>query len=248
MKRLVILTELFCLTFLAMTAPVRCEEKQTYAPYVPTSEYVSRDICGWTVYAAADLRSNPELDKKSMDMIALQLTQIKVLLPEKTVKELQKTPIWIQKKDPTYKIPCYHVSREWLETHGVNPDKTFGIDIPNARYFLSEYDRQPMMLLHELAHAYHLRTVENGYNNEVIIHAYKNAMENKLYDRVLNYFQLEEKAYATTNPMEYFSELTECYFGENDFYPFVKTEFRRHDPVGFDMIEKIWGVGKYEQR
>ena len=244
MKRLVILMELFCLTLLALTTSARSEEKKTYAPYVPTSEYEARDICGWTVYVAADLRANLELDKKSMRSITLQLTQIQVLLPEKTVKELQKTPIWIQKKDPTYTIPCYHVSREWLETHGVNPDKTFGIDIPNARYFLSEYDRQPMMLLHELAHGYHFRTVENGYNNEVILHAYKNAMENKLYDRVLNYFQLEEKAYATTNPMEYFAELTECYFGENDFYPFVKTEFRRHDPVGFEMIEKIWGVSR----
>lgn len=244
MKRLVIFVELFCLTLLALTTSARSEEKKTYAPYVPTSEYEARDVCGWTVYAAADLRANPELDKKSMRLITLQLTQIQVLIPEKALKELQKTPIWIQKKDPTYTNMCYHVSREWLETHGVNPDKTNAIDIPNAQYFLDEYDRQPMALLHELAHAYHFKVVENGYNNEVILHAYKNAMENKLYDRVLNYFQLEEKAYATTNPMEYFAELTECYFGENDFYPFVKTEFRRHDPVGFEMIEKIWGVSR----
>ncbi len=244
MKHFVLLFELFCLTLLALTASARSEERKTYAPYVPTSEYEARDVCGWTVYVAADLRANPELDKKSMRLITLQLTQVQVLIPEKALKELQKTPIWIQAKDPTYTNMCFHVSREWLETHGVNPDKTNGIDIPNAQYFLDEYDRQPMALLHELAHSYHFKTVENGYNNEVILHAYKNAMENKLYDRVLNYYQQEGKAYATTNPMEYFAELTECYFGENDFYPFVKTEFRRHDPVGFAMIEQIWGVKK----
>ena len=215
MKRFVLLLELFCLTLLALTASARSEERKNYAEYVPTSEYEARDVCGWTVYVAADLRANPELDKKS---------------------------IWIQEKDPTYTIPCYHVSREWLETHGVNPAKTNGVDIPNAQYFLSEYDRQPMMLLHELAHGYHFKTVENGYSNGVILYAYKNAMENKLYDRVLNYYQQEGKAYSATNPMEYFAELTECYFGENDFYPFVKTEFRRHDPVGYAMIEQIWGV------
>ena len=241
MKHLIII-EIFCLALLALTDSVRSEEAKTFAPYVPTSEYETREICGWTVYVAADLRANPELDKKSMKMISLQLTQIQVLIPEKALKEIQKTPIWIQEKDPTYTVPCYHVSREWLETHGVNPDKTNAIDIPNAQYFLNEYDRQPMMLLHELAHGYHFKTVENGYNNEVILYAYKNAMENKLYDRVLNYYQHEEKAYAATNPMEYFAELTECYFGENDFYPFVKTEFRRHDPVGFAMIEQIWGL------
>ena len=242
MKRIVLLFELFCLTLLALTASARSEERKIYAPYVPTSEYEARDVCGWTVYVAADLRANPELEKKSMRLITLQLTQIQVLIPEKALKEIQKTPIWIQEKDPTYTNMCFHVSREWLETHGVNPDKTNGIDIPNAQYYLNEYDRQPMALLHELAHSYHFKTVENGYNNEVILHAYKNAMENKLYDRVLNYYQQEGKAYSATNPMEYFAELTECYFGENDFYPFVKTEFRRHDPVGFAMIEQIWGV------
>lgn len=244
MKHLVLLLELFCLTLLTLTTSALSEEKKTYAPYVPTSEYETRDVCGWTVYVAADLRANPELEKKSMRLITLQLTQIQVLIPEKALKELQKTPIWIQAKDPTYTNMCFHVSREWLETHGVNPDKTNCVDIPNAQYFLDEYDRQPMALLHELAHSYHFKVVKDGYNNEVILYAYKNAMENKLYDRVLNYYQLEEKAYSATNPMEYFAELTECYFGENDFYPFVKTEFRRHDPIGFAMIEQIWGIHK----
>ncbi len=244
MNRLWVLVGLVFVSFLTLDVPLHGEEEKTYAPYIPTSEYVQRDVCGWTVYVAADLQADPELDKQSMNLINLQLTQIKLLLPEPAVKELQKTSFWIQKKDPTYFVPCYHVSREWLETHGVNPDKTGAIDIPNARYFLNEYDRQPMMLLHELAHAYHFKTVENGERNETILHAYRNAMENKLYDRVLNFFQQEDKAYATTNPMEYFAELTECYFGENDFYPFVKTEFRRHDPVGFEMIETIWGISK----
>lgn len=244
MNRLWVLVGLVFVSFLTLAVPLHGEEEKTCAPYVPTSEHVQRDVCGWTVYVAADLQADPELDKQSMNLINLMLMQVKVLLPEPAVKELQKTSFWIQKKDPTYFVPCYHVSREWLETHGVNPDKTGAIDIPNARYFLNEYDRQPMMLLHELAHAYHFKTVENGERNETILHAYRNAMEKKLYDRVLNFFQREEKAYATTNPMEYFAELTECYFGENDFYPFVKTEFRRHDPVGFEMIEKIWGISK----
>ena len=125
------------------------------------------------LHLAADLRADSELDERAMNLISLQLTQIRVLLPAEAVKELQKTPFWIQKKDPTYFVPCYHVSREWLETHGVNPDKTGAIDIPNARYMLGEYDRQPMMLLHELAHAYHFKTVENGEQNASLEMVYR---------------------------------------------------------------------------
>ena len=32
--------------------------------------------------------------------------------------------------------------------------------------------------------------------------------------------------------MEYFAEASEAYFGTNDFFPFVRIELRRHDPIG----------------
>ena len=135
MKRLLFL---FSVSFLILTESLDAGEEKTYAPYVPTSEYAPRDVCGWTVYAAADLIADPELDERAMNLISLQLEQIRVLLPAEAVKELQKTPFWIQKKDPTYFVPCYHVSREWLLTHGGNTDKTGAIDIPNAQYMLDE--------------------------------------------------------------------------------------------------------------
>jgi Mlc titration factor MtfA (ptsG expression regulator) len=58
----------------------------------------------------------------------------------------------------------------------------------------------------------------------------------------LRYSGEEEKAYAATNPMEYFAELSETYFGTNDFYPFVRAELRIHDPKAFAMVETLWGV------
>ena len=47
-----------------------------------------------------------------------------------------------------------------------------------------------------------------------------------------------------TNPPEYFAESCEAYFGTNDFYPFVRAELQRHDPVMYELIERAWGVGK----
>ena len=41
---------------------------------------------------------------------------------------------------------------------------------------------------------------------------------------------------------EYFSELCEAYWGENDYYPFNYEQLKEHDPVGFAMMETIWGA------
>jgi dipeptidyl-peptidase-4 len=44
--------------------------------------------------------------------------------------------------------------------------------------------------------------------------------------------------------MEYFAEGTEAYFDRNDFYPFVRAELKKHDPVLHDLLEEIWGIKK----
>lgn len=41
---------------------------------------------------------------------------------------------------------------------------------------------------------------------------------------------------------EYFSELCEAYWGENDYYPFNYEQLKEHDPVGFAMMKTIWGA------
>jgi hypothetical protein len=98
------------------------------------------------------------------------------------------------------------------------------------------------MLLHELSHGYHHQFLEAGFQNAQVKAVYEQAMKSKLYDRVLRYGGQEEKAYAATNPREYFAEASEAYFGTNDFYPFVRAELRRHDPNAFKMVETLWGV------
>jgi hypothetical protein len=46
-------------------------------------------------------------------------------------------------------------------------------------------------------------------------------MNRHLYDKVRYIHGGEKKAYATTDPKEYFAEISEAYFGKNDFYPFT---------------------------
>ena len=86
------------------------------------------------------------------------------------------------------------------------------------------------MVLHELSHGYHHQFLEGGFDNPRVKAAYEHAMESQaLRARPANSGQ-EEKAYAATNPMEYFAEASEAYFGTNDFFPFVRIELKRHDP------------------
>ena len=53
-----------------------------------------------------------------------------------------------------------------------------------------------------------------------------------------------QKAYALTNPMEYFAETTEALFTRNDFFPFTKEELEKHDPEMFELLNKVWGISK----
>ena len=44
-----------------------------------------------------------------------------------------------------------------------------------------------------------------------------------------------------TNPQEFFAEMTESYFGSNDFYPFVTGELKQAEPEIFTLMEELWG-------
>ena len=49
-----------------------------------------------------------------------------------------------------------------------------------------------------------------------------------------------ERHYALNNEKEYFAEMTEAYFGTNDFYPFVRAELEEHDPKMFRLLQALW--------
>ena len=43
------------------------------------------------------------------------------------------------------------------------------------------------------------------------------------------------------NDQEYFAELSEAFFGTNDFYPFVRAELREHDAEAYRAVKELWG-------
>jgi hypothetical protein len=46
--------------------------------------------------------------------------------------------------------------------------------------------------------------------------------------------------YALTNQKEFFAEMTEAYFGVNDFYPFNRAELKQAEPALFEQMGRWW--------
>lgn len=209
----------------------------------PTDRYERRTIEGWPVLINKTfLNDRPELARDVLTLLGQQFYQVKRHLPASAVTKLQQVRIWVEENEPNHPCMAYHVSPDWLLDHGMNPEKARCVEVANARNFLTWTREQPWMVLHELAHAYHHQFVDKGYDNPEVSGAYHKAVEEKRYASVLHFDGKEVKAYAATNPMEYFAEATEAFFGSNDFYPFVRAELRRHDPAAHDLLATLWGA------
>ena len=98
-------------------------------------------------------------------------------------------------------------------------------------------------VLHELGHAHHK---ENWPEKQTdIMAAWQNAVDQGLYVNVRDdKGQIRPKAYALANQLEYFAELTAIYFGRCNYFPFNRTDLKKYDPVGYAMIQKMWGLSK----
>ena len=208
-------------------------------PNIPTDQYESREIEGWTVRVnKALLGDQTELGKKSLRLLEIKLFEITRVVPAKALEELKKVTIWLGVDDYVEKRACYHPSAAWLREHGLNPDKAKAVEIGCAAEFVKELIHQPMMVLHELSHSYHDRVL--GFDHAEILAAYTKAKEAGIYESVLRINGKKERAYAITHPHEYFAEACEAYFGTNDFYPFVRAELKEHDPALYEILRKVW--------
>jgi len=210
--------------------------------FVPTDQYAKRSIQGWVIYVNKDLLADgTELGSKALRLLEAKLHEVERVLPAKAYEELRRVPIWLGVDDGVAPCAEYHwASREALRANGYNPDKAKSVEIGNASRFLRWSLDQPAMVLHELAHAYHDRVL--GHDHEGIATAFRAAVEEGNYEKVLQSDGREDRAYALQNDSEYFAEGTEAFFGTNDSYPFVRAELLRHDPKLFEVLQEVWGV------
>lgn len=210
-----------------------------------TKSHDERFINGWKVHVSTKI--TPAALAKALPLLTAQLQEIVRVVPAKAVAELQKVPLWINPEYPGVQPRAeYHPDVGWLRENGRDPVMARGVEFTNVRIFEEETRRMPNFALHELAHAYHHRTVRMSFGNLEIKSAYEKAKTSGSYDRVERKDSegrsRMERAYAMTTPQEYFAETTEAYFSRNDFYPFTREELKLHDPEMLALLEKLWGI------
>ena len=181
------------------------------------------------------------IGERAIKLLTARLVIIAVVLQEAPLAKLREVPIQLDLNYGALRNMQYHPSASWLKSKGYSEDLAKCVHIPEAQDFLSPYEnhRQPTAVLHELAHAYHDRVL--GFDEPRIVAAYKRFREGGRYKSVLTTPGPMREHYALTNEKEFFAEMTESYFGENDFYPFVAGELKQAEPEIFNLLRDIWG-------
>lgn len=207
--------------------------------FVPSTKYATTRLVGWTVRVNRELLTTQhELGSNALALLTAKLQEITNTVPARACAALRRIPIWLGVDDGHAPCAEYHPSKDWLAKNGYNPEKAESVEIGNARRFVDWSRKQPSMILHELAHGFHDQVL--GYSEPRIRGAFQEAKSNGLYDSVLRNNGRKERAYALNNDQEYFAEVTEAFFGTNDFYPFTRAELKEHDPRMFQVLEEIW--------
>lgn len=202
-----------------------------------------REMQGWNVQVDIQLLQGPsaELGKQVLRVLDFKLYEIKQLVAKDPLAKLQSVGIVLDLDYPGLKVMQYHPSAAWLKEHGHDPKLAKMVHMPRARELVGRHviNQQPMVVLHELAHGYHDQVL--GFNEPRIQAAWVKFKESGKYERVLHISGRMEKHYGLTTPMEFFAEMTEAYFGTNDFYPFVRAELKKELPEVDQLLEDIWG-------
>jgi len=236
------LVRIVCTLICAITLPTIASSNnvgETHKHYDP----VQVQIEGWAVDVDPQLMAaeNEETRHEAFKALANHLQRVKYVVPEDRLTQLQELGFWIELENPKLGNMQYHPDEDWLIANGHDPRLVKHIHIPHAKelYDPHMWTKHPYVVLHELAHSFHDQVL--SFDHPDILRAFEQAKTDGIYEQVLLYTGQRVSHYGLTDHKEYFAEATEAYFGVNDFYPFVRSELRIHDPVLFSLMEKIWG-------
>ena len=204
------------------------------------ANYTNHNIEGWVVRVSDSLMAEDKATtKRAIELLSQQLRTTAKVLPPKALKQVRTVPIWLSPKyGDRRQTGEYHPNLKWLKDNKRHPKLHRSVEFTNTSIFEKEVRRMPMLLVHELAHAYHDQVL--SFEHSEIKKAYDQAVESGTYESVRRNNGRTEKAYAITNHKEYFAETSEAFFGVNDFYPFNERELKRHDPVMYEVLAKVW--------
>lgn len=204
--------------------------------YVGTSRHRPVPLHGWPVSIDRALDPAAEPARTALATLAGMLREAESVLPPAALRQVRRTPIYLLEHSGPGGM--YHQNPDWLIAHGRTVEMVHAIEISDAS-LLPEIARvQPGAVLHELAHAYYWKLPAADLDE--VDSVYRTAMAGGRYLAVERHDGSIGRAYASTDRAEYFAELSEAWFGRNDFFPFTRSDLESHDPEGARLMERIW--------
>ena len=198
------------------------------------SGYKEARLRGFRVIVANNV-FNRSKTERNLSYIDSELSEVWSKLsghPGKARWLMDNVPIWVEWNTRNHAAWYHNTGNEqWLIDHGINPAKTGAIEITNVTLMYNwSTNNQPLMILHELTHGYHDKYIGyNTANRGTYIRDYH------AYYGPLRY----SNSYANTNQSEYFAELTEAYFGDNDQKPKYRSQMHSNEQY---LINWLWGL------
>lgn len=215
--------------------------KKDAEPTKPAT-HTERKLEGWTIRVDDRLLQPPndELGRQSLRFLENKLVDIKAVVAPDRLKQLQSVTIVLDLTHGKLRPMQYHPSAAWLKANGYSADLAKCVHIPRAADLPTRrnINEQPWVILHELAHAYHDQVL--GFDEPRVKEAYENFKKNGHGEKALLYNGKRVRHYGLTNHKEFFAEMTEAYFGVNDFFPFTRAELKESEPETYSLLQIIW--------
>ncbi len=212
----------------------------------PTSRS-NRNIEGWTIRVDDRLLGeSPDapLGARALRFLEAKLVEIKAVVPAERLKDLQEFTIVLDLNCGNLGAMQYHPDAGWLKAHGFPVELAKCVHLPRAADVATRrnINEQPWVILHELAHAFHDQKLD--FDEPRIMAAYQKFKQSGHGEAALLYNGKRVKHYGLTDQKEFFAEMTESYFGFNDFFPFNRAELQEAEPELFELLKDIWSSGK----
>ena len=217
----------------------------------PPRKYSERVLAGWNVFVEKQLiDEDPATAQQAIAKLEAKLGEVAQALPSPAVKSLQGVKIFLlygPKATGGGRSSSFQYFRPGAPKYSPNLDERMS----NSVLIFSAYNYNYLDslwsvkgLVHELAHAWHFlhwKEKEPG-----IYDAWFAAMKAGLYksDVAADAKNIKTLRYAAQNQLEYFAELSAMYFVGCNYPPANRSELKAYDPVGYDMIERYWGIGR----
>lgn len=227
--------------FVAAGAADALGDEPSTEPSKPTSHTV-REIEGWSVRVDDRLLKSPDdkLGKQALRFLEAKLSDIQAVVPREKLEKLKTFTIVLDLSHGDLGAMQYHPSADWLKANGYSTELEKCVHIPRAADLPTRrnINEQPWVILHELAHAYHDQVL--GFDERRIQEEYEKYQRSGRGEQALLYDGTRVKHYGLSTPMEFFAEMTEAYFGVNDFYPFNRAELQEAEPDIYKLLSDVW--------